>query len=196
VHAGRVLVDGEPVLGTSADRALVFQEDGLLPWRSVLRNVELPLAVQGIPRAERRERALHWIERVGLVGYERHLPRELSGGMRQRAQLARTLAASPRIILMDEPFAALDVRTRQSMRALLVDVWRAHPTTVLFVTHDVDEALALADRVAVLGRGGQVAARVDLPHPRQPIDAPADPSTPDTADARTRILHALNEEAA
>ncbi|GDY29063.1 ABC transporter ATP-binding protein [Gandjariella thermophila] len=191
VRSGRVLVDGQPVRGTSADRALVFQEDGLLPWRSVLRNVELPLAVQRIPRAERRERAAHWIDRVGLAGYERYLPRQLSGGMRQRAQLARTLAANPRIILMDEPFAALDVRTRASMRALLVDVWRANPTTVLFVTHDVDEALALADRVAVLDRGGRIAALVDVPHPR-----PADPSTADNAAAKARLLAALTEEGA
>jgi NitT/TauT family transport system ATP-binding protein len=192
VQSGRLLVDGEQVRGTSADRAMVFQEDGLLPWRSVLRNVELPLALQGVSRARRRELADRWIHRVGLAGYERHLPRALSGGMRQRAQLARTLAGSPRIILMDEPFAALDVRSRAAMRALLVDVWRADPTTVLFVTHDVDEALALADRVVVLGAtAGRVTTVVDVPHPRQPPE----PSTPDTAAARERILAAFTEEA-
>src|SRR5690606_39198618 len=122
VRAGRVLADGEPVTGTSADRALMFQDDALLPWRTARRNVELPLQLRGIRRAERREAALHWLDRVGLADAAGRLPRELSGGMRQRVQLARTLAAGPRAVLMDEPFGALDPQTRASMQRLLLDV--------------------------------------------------------------------------
>ncbi|SDZ47389.1 NitT/TauT family transport system ATP-binding protein [Amycolatopsis xylanica] len=172
--SGRILVDGEPVTGTAAGRALVFQDDGLLPWRSVQRNVELPLSIRKVPKGERREVATSWIGQVGLAGYERHLPRELSGGMRQRVQLARTLAGTPRVVLADEPFGALDAQTRTSMQRLLVDVWRAQPMTVVFVTHDVDEALFLGDRVAVLGRDGRLAKVVSSSRPRTDSSVPAE----------------------
>ncbi|MQY02520.1 ABC transporter ATP-binding protein [Actinomadura macrotermitis] len=157
--AGRVTAGGEPVTGPSADRALVFQDDALLPWRTARRNVELPLAIRGVPRGERRERAAHWLERVGLADAAGRLPRELSGGMRQRVQLARALAGEPRAILMDEPFGALDAQTRATMQRLLVEVLASAPATVVFVTHDVDEALLIGDRVVVLGPRG-VAAEV------------------------------------
>ncbi|MFD7652793.1 ABC transporter ATP-binding protein [Actinosynnema sp. NPDC059797] len=153
ITSGRVLVDGEPVRGASRDRAVVFQDDGLLPWRTAQRNVELPLALGGAGRAERRERAREWLARVGLAGFERYLPRELSGGMRQRVQLARTLAQAPKLVLMDEPFGALDAQTRSAMRELVVEVLRETGTTTIFVTHDVDEAVRLGDRVVVLGAG-------------------------------------------
>ncbi len=166
VSSGRVLSAGVEVTGTSAERALVFQDDGLLPWRSVRRNVELPLSIRRVPRARRRVEAESWLSQVGLAGYEDHLPRELSGGMRQRVQLARTLAGSPRVILADEPFGALDAQTRTAMQRLLVEVWRKRPTTVVFVTHDVDEALFLADRVAVLTRDGRLAKVVESSRPR------------------------------
>lgn len=149
--AGAISVDGVAVRGPSRDRALVFQDDGLLPWRTALRNVELPLALQGVPRSVRRSRALEWLERVGLAGFEGYLPRELSGGMRQRVQLARTLAQQPSVVLMDEPFGALDAQTRSSMQELVTEVLSG--TTTLFVTHDVDEAVLLGDRVVVLGAG-------------------------------------------
>jgi NitT/TauT family transport system ATP-binding protein len=165
--AGRVLVDGAPVRGPGEGRTLVFQDDGLLPWRSVARNVELPLAIRGVPKAERRRTARDWIARVGLAGSESKLPRQLSGGMRQRAQLARTLASGPRLVLMDEPFGALDTQTRATMQRLLIDVWRQTRSTVVFVTHDVDEALTLADRIVVLPRHTSTGARViDVPAPR------------------------------
>lgn len=153
VAAGRVVVDGQVVRGTSRDRAMVFQEDGLLPWRTAQRNVELPLALQGVDRARRRDAARRWLDRVGLAGFERHLPRELSGGMRQRVQLARTLAQRPKVVLMDEPFAALDAQTRADMQELVVEVLREAGATTVFVTHDVDEAVRLGDRVVVLGTG-------------------------------------------
>ncbi|WP_328434157.1 ABC transporter ATP-binding protein [Streptomyces sp. NBC_00425] len=162
---GAVEQDGLPIGGPAADRALVFQEDALLPWRTLLANVELPLAIQGLRRAERRRKAADWLERVGLADRARQLPHRVSGGQRQRAQLARALAAGPRAVLMDEPFGALDAQTRAGMQDLLVEVLQGTGATVVFVTHDVDEALFLGDRVALLGAGRLVAVR-DVPRPR------------------------------
>ena len=165
--AGRVLADGDEVTTTSRDRGMVFQDSALLPWRSVRSNIELALQLRGEPRAGRRERAERWIDEVGLDGFGGYLPKSLSGGMRQRVQLARGLAGAPRAVMMDEPFAALDTQTRAAMQRLLIDTWRAHPTTIVFVTHDVDEALILGDRIAVLGRVGQpLRALIDVPEPR------------------------------
>ncbi|MDO3638857.1 ABC transporter ATP-binding protein [Mycolicibacterium arseniciresistens] len=165
--AGEVLADGAPVTTTSRDRAMVFQDNALLPWRTVQSNVELALKLAGRPRQGRRDEALKWIADVGLTGFERYLPKSLSGGMRQRVQLARGLAGEPRAVMMDEPFGALDAQTRTTMQELLIDTWRAHPTTVVFVTHDVDEALLIGDRIAVLGRAGQpLRALLDVPSPR------------------------------
>ncbi|WP_069885491.1 ABC transporter ATP-binding protein [Streptomyces luteocolor] len=161
--AGRVTQDGEPITGPDADRALVFQEDALLPWRSVRANVELPLAIRGAGRAERRAVAGEWLERVGLAGHAGKLPRQLSGGQRQRVQLARALAGEPRAVLMDEPFGALDAHTRAGMQDLLVDMLRGTGATVVFVTHDVDEALHLGDRIVLLPSGEVL----DVPHPRR-----------------------------
>ncbi|HJT90839.1 MAG TPA: ABC transporter ATP-binding protein [Mycobacterium sp.] len=166
-ESGRVLADREPVTTTSPDRGMVFQDSALLPWRTVRSNIELALQLRGEPRAGRRERAERWIDEVGLTGYGGYLPKSLSGGMRQRVQLARGLAGAPRAVMMDEPFAALDTQTRAAMQRLLIDTWRAHPTTIVFVTHDVDEALILGDRVAVLGRVGQpLRALIEVPQPR------------------------------
>ncbi len=164
---GEVLGDGVRVTTTSRDRAMVFQDDALLPWRTVQSNVELALKLADRPRQGRREEALRWVADVGLTGFERYLPKSLSGGMRQRVQLARGLAGAPRAVMMDEPFGALDAQTRATMQRLLIDTWRAHPTTVVFVTHDVDEALLIGDRIAVLGRAGQpLRALLDVPSPR------------------------------
>ncbi|WP_179968544.1 ABC transporter ATP-binding protein [Mycolicibacterium helvum] len=183
--AGEILADRVPVRTTSRERALVFQDNALLPWRTVQANVELALKLAGVPRAGRREEALRWIADVGLAGFERYLPKSLSGGMRQRVQLARGLAGAPRAVMMDEPFGALDTQTRASMQRLLIDTWRAHPTTVVFVTHDVDEALLIGDRIAVLGRAGQpLRALLDVPTPR---DAFADRSA-----LRSEVIAALD----
>lgn len=184
--AGRVLADGEPVITTSRDRGMVFQDSALLPWRTVRSNIELALQLRGVPRAGRRERADRWIDEVGLTGFADFLPKSLSGGMRQRVQLARGLAGAPRAVLMDEPFGALDAKTRNAMQHLLIDTWQAHPTTIVFVTHDVDEALALGDRVAVLGRAGRpLRALLDVPSPR-------DADVPRT-ELRAEILGALHQ---
>ncbi|MBJ6617863.1 MULTISPECIES: ABC transporter ATP-binding protein [Streptomyces] len=163
---GEITQDGRPLTAPSAERALVFQEDALLPWRTLGANVELPLAIKGLSRAERRARAEAWLGRVGLAEHARRLPHRVSGGQRQRAQLARALAAGPRAVLMDEPFGALDAQTRAGMQDLLVDVLRGTGATVVFVTHDVDEALFLGDRVALLGAGRLVAVR-EVPRPRE-----------------------------
>lgn len=184
--AGQVLADGELVTTTSRDRGMVFQDSALLPWRTVRSNIELALQLRGVPRAGRRERAERWIDEVGLTGFADFLPKSLSGGMRQRVQLARGLAGAPRAVLMDEPFGALDAKTRNAMQHLLIDTWQAHPTTIVFVTHDVDEALALGDRVAVLGRAGQpLRALLDVPSPRD-----ADVSR---TELRAEILGALHQ---
>ncbi|GAA4784499.1 ABC transporter ATP-binding protein [Streptomyces ziwulingensis] len=163
--AGTAEQDGRPIEGPGADRALVFQEDALLPWRTLRANVELPLAIRGVARAARRTQATAWLERVGLAAQARQLPHRVSGGQRQRAQLARALAGRPRAVLMDEPFGALDAQTRAGMQDLLVEVLHGTGATVVFVTHDVDEALFLGDRVALLG-GGRLTAVRDVPRPR------------------------------
>jgi NitT/TauT family transport system ATP-binding protein len=181
-YSGRVLAGGAEVAATSGDRAMIFQDDGLLPWRTVRRNVELPLRIRRIPRRERAAAAHAWIGRVGLAGSEDKLPRELSGGMRQRVQLARALVGAPRAVLMDEPFGALDAQTRAQMQRLLLDVLRDTRATVVFVTHDVDEALLLADRVVVLERQG-IRSVIEVPGPRDP-DA-------DRGELRARILEEL-----
>jgi NitT/TauT family transport system ATP-binding protein len=168
---GSVFGDGQAVTTTSRDRAVVFQDDALLPWRSVRSNIELALRLRGEPKAGRREAAERWIAEVGLTGFADFLPKSLSGGMRQRVQLARALAGAPRAVMMDEPFGSLDAQTRATMQRLLIDTWSSHPTTVVFVTHDVDEALLIGDRVAVLGRTGQpLRALIDVPKPRTTAD--------------------------
>ena len=149
---GTALIDGEPLSTSKTKCGMVFQEDALLPWRSAWRNVEYAPRLRGVPRAQRRTIAHDWLAQVGLDGFSDHLPIALSGGMRQRVQLARTLACEPQVMLMDEPFGALDAQTRAEMLALLVSVWRTHQTTIMFVTHDVDEAVRIADRIVLLSR--------------------------------------------
>ncbi|MFI9770770.1 ABC transporter ATP-binding protein [Streptomyces sp. NPDC052415] len=172
--AGEVVQDAGPLTGPAADRALIFQEDALLPWRTLRANVELPLAIKGVGRLARRAQAEFWLTRVGLSDQARQLPHRVSGGQRQRAQLARALAGAPRAVLMDEPFGALDAQTRAGMQDMLVEVWHGTGATVVFVTHDVDEALFLGDRVALLGSGRLLAVR-DVPRPREraALDDPA-----------------------
>jgi NitT/TauT family transport system ATP-binding protein len=166
---GEVRVDGQAVTKPGPDRGFVFQQDALFPWRTVLANVVFGLEVQGKSKREAQERADRLIRLVGLAGFEQHFPHELSGGMRQRANLARALTIDPDVLLMDEPFAALDAQTREIMQAELLRIWRSNRKTVLFVTHQIDEAVYLADRVVVMtSRPGQVKAvlDVDIPRPR------------------------------
>ena len=187
---GQILADGRPVTTTSRDRAMVFQEDVLLPWRTVARNVDLALRLRGVPKTERRDQVDSWLSEVGLSDFRDYLPRSLSGGMRQRVQLARGLAGAPRAVLMDEPFGALDAQTRHAMQSLLIRTLDAHPTTVVFVTHDVEEAITLGDRVVVLSPGGSI--REDIALGPQNTAAGTDRRAHADA-ARTRILNALGE---
>jgi len=167
--SGDLRLHGKPIAGPGTDRAMVFQEFGLLPWRNVQHNVELGLELKGVAAGARRETSERLIEMVGLTGFEDHYPHELSGGMKQRVGLARALATDPDVLLMDEPFAALDAQTRDLMQVELLRIWRAARKTVLFVTHQIDEAIYLSDRVMVMtkrpGRAKKI-FDIDLPRPR------------------------------
>ena len=167
--SGEVLVDGSLVRKPSSDRAMVFQDFALLPWRAAQANSEFGLKVQGVAADARRTRATDALRLVGLADFARHFPHEMSGGMKQRLGIARALATGPRTLLMDEPFAALDLQTRELMQVELMRLWEADRKTVVFVTHSVDEAVFLSDRVIVLSaRPGRVLRNVEirLPRPR------------------------------
>jgi NitT/TauT family transport system ATP-binding protein len=167
--AGTILLSGKPLTGPGPDRGFVFQNDSLFPWRTVLRNVTFGNELRGDPRAAAMTAAQRIISLVGLGGFETHYPHELSGGMRQRVNLARAINIEPDILLMDEPFAALDALTREAMQQELLRIVAATRKTALFITHQIDEAVLLADRIAVFSpRPGRLAATidVDLPRPR------------------------------
>ncbi|HEX5107675.1 MAG TPA: ABC transporter ATP-binding protein [Vicinamibacterales bacterium] len=166
--AGSVAIDGTPIDGPGVDRAVVFQHSSLLPWRTVGGNVRYGMELQKrFNSVEMQRRAEHFTALVGLTGFERHYPSELSGGMQQRVNLARALAADPAVLLMDEPFAALDAQTREHMQAELLKIWSAARKTVLFITHQINEAVYLADRVAVMSaRPGRVKGVFEIPFER------------------------------
>ena len=169
VTSGEIFSSGERVSGPSPDRSLIFQETSLFPWLAVWQNVAFGLGIRGDSVKARRAAARHALQRVGMIAAFDKRPDELSGGMRQRVAVARALAMRPKVLLMDEPFAALDVQTRQRMQEFLLDVWRDSSASILFVTHHIDEAVALADRVAVFtARPGRIKTivRIDLPRPR------------------------------
>jgi len=169
VTSGELRVDGRPVSAPGPDRGVVFQHHTLFPWKTVLQNVEFGLKMRGAAAGERRDTALAMLDSVGLIDFARHYPWQLSGGMQQRVSLARVLVNRPRVTLMDEPFCALDAQTRLSMQELLLALWHAYHITVVFVTHDVDEAIFLSDRIVVLSeRPGRVKAEltIGLPRPR------------------------------
>lgn len=165
---GEVLVEGKPLKGLNPIAGYLFQQDAILPWKTALDNVALPLVFRGMGWREARERAQVWLEKVGLSRFPRHYPHQLSGGMRKRVGLAQVLIANPRLLLMDEPFSALDVQTRQLMENELLRLWQEDRKTVLFVTHDLEEAIALADRVVVMSAGprSRVVGEFPIPLPR------------------------------
>jgi NitT/TauT family transport system ATP-binding protein len=171
IDAGQLHVDARPVAAPGPDRGVVFQQHTLLPWKTVLGNAEFGLKMRGMGRRERRRAATEMLQHVGLGGFLDHYPHQLSGGMQQRVALVRVLVNRPRMLLMDEPFGALDAQTRLHMQETLLALWHELRMTVLFVTHDVDEALFLSDRVIVLSaRPGRIKAEIQvrLPRPRTP----------------------------
>lgn len=173
VDSGEILVDGERVTGPSPDRAMVFQAFALMPWADVLRNVAFGLELRGVRKRDREEVARGLIKTVGLDGFEHSLPAELSGGMRQRVGLARALAVNPSVLLMDEPFGALDEQTKRLMQEELLRIWELERKTVIFVTHSIDEAILLADRCVLMSaRPGRIAKVTDikLDRPRSRAD--------------------------
>ena len=176
--SGQILIGGKLVSAPGPDRAVVFQSFALLPWRTVLANVEFSLELRQIPKENRAKTARDYLARVGLAEFENHYPHELSGGMQQRAGLARALAVNPSILLMDEPFGAVDAQTRQLLQEELLQLWQRERKTVIFVTHSMDEAVYLSDRVVVMTpRPGRVAEILDVPlsRPRVSEEVRRDP---------------------
>ena len=191
---GRVLLDGAPVTGPGADRGMVFQSYTLFPWLTVKDNICFGLREKAVPAPEQARLARHYVERVGLTGFEDHYPNMLSGGMQQRTALARALANDPKILLMDEPFGALDNQTRVVMQELLLGIWEAERKTVMFVTHDIDEAIFMANRVAVFSaRPGRIKADipVNLPHPRHYTVK----TSPEFMELKARLTEEIRAEA-
>jgi len=192
---GGVKVAGTPLSGVNRRAGYMFQQDALMPWRSALDNVVAGLEFRGVARTEAIERGREWIKRVGLGGFEDRYPHQLSGGMRKRVALAQILILNPEILLMDEPFSALDIQTRQLMENELLDLWSADRKSVVFITHDLEEAIALSDRVVVLSAGpethpiGEFA--IDLPRPRDVAEIRL---TPRFIELHSQIWHAMKGE--
>jgi NitT/TauT family transport system ATP-binding protein len=193
--AGSVRVFGEPLEGVNRRAGYMFQSDALMPWRSALANVMVGLQYHGASERQSREQALAWLARVGLAGFGDRYPHELSGGMRKRTALAQVLALDPDIILMDEPFSALDIQTRQLMENEVLELWLEKRKAVLFITHDLDEAIAMSDRVVVLSAGpatrpmGDFA--IDLPRPRNVAEVRTQPRF---VELHTQIWNVLRDE--
>jgi len=188
--SGQALVDGQVVDRPGSDRGVVFQQPTLMPWLTAIDNVAFSLKLKGVAKQERQRRAMEFIDLVGLRGFEHHHPAELSGGMNQRVGIARALLMNPRVILMDEPFAALDAQTKLEMQEELVAIWQKHRCTIVFVTHNVDEALVLGNKIVVMTRRpGRIRESVtfDLPRPR-------DITSPEFNDAKRRVLALIREE--
>ena len=190
VSSGEVLVDGRPVHGPGPERGVIFQQYALFPWLTVRQNVEFGLRIKGMAQGERRRIADHFIEMVGLKDFADALPKTLSGGMKQRCAIARAYAVNPSILLMDEPFGALDALTRVGLQDQLLDTWNRERRTIVFITHDVDEAVYLANRVVVMAaRPGRLykVIPVDLPYPR----TEAMRLSPQFAEIRNQVWHSV-----
>ena len=190
---GAVSVDGNRVTRPGADRGFVFQQYSLLPWKTTFQNVEMGLKYRHMPKGERKELVDRYLNRVGLYKHRNSYPHQLSGGMQQRASIIRALVNSPAVLLMDEPFAALDAQTRHMMQELLLDIWEEYKTTIVFVTHDIEEAVFLGDRILVMGvNPGRIKEQIDIPlkRPRH-ID---DMLTPEFARLNRQVFEIIREE--
>jgi ABC-type nitrate/sulfonate/bicarbonate transport system ATPase subunit len=190
---GKVTVDGTEVRGCGHDRGMVFQFAELLPWLTALQNVMFGLEMKGVSGAELRATAMRYLDLVGLGGSGNHRPHQLSGGMKQRVGIARALAIDPKVLLMDEPFGALDAQTRETMQAELLDIHMRTRKTILFVTHDLDEAVLIADRIVVL-KNGRMQEIMPVPLPRPRPDLGVVRGTPEFAATRYRVWRALRED--
>ncbi len=191
--SGSIRLSGREVKAPGSDRAMVFQDFALLPWRTVLRNVELGMELKGVSAAERRDAARRYIAMVGLRDFERHFPHQLSGGMRQRVGIARALSVEPEVLLMDEPFGALDAQIRALMAVELLKIWERDRKTIVFITHDIDEAVYLADRVVVMSASpGRIIETMPIALPR-PRDLEVR-NTPEFAAYRHKIWGLLEEQ--
>nr|WP_167371592.1 ABC transporter ATP-binding protein [Rhizobium tibeticum] len=177
--SGTVTIDSAPVKGVQNDIGYLFQQDALLPWKTSIENVELGLLFKGVSSAERRERSMNWLAKVGLKGFEHRYPHQLSGGQRKRVQMAQALISGPKVILMDEPFSALDIHTRHLMQNELLRLWQEERRAVVMITHDLEEAIALGDRVAILAAGPRSRViesfPVELERPRDVAEIKLDP---------------------
>jgi len=188
---GEIRIDGRPVSGPGLDRGVVFQQYALFPWRTALANVEFGLETKGVPRRERLDRARAVLDLVGLALFADHYPHQLSGGMKQRVAIARSLAYEPEVLLMDEPYAALDAQTREALQDQLLDIWRRTDTTVVFITHSIEEAIYLGQRVAVMtSRPGRIKQLLPVERP----DAEDVRSTPEFAAQRHEVWRLLRDE--
>jgi NitT/TauT family transport system ATP-binding protein len=192
--SGAILVDDKPITGPGPDRGIVFQQYALFPWRTALGNVEFGLEAVGLPRTARAERARHFLALVGLAGFEHRYPHQLSGGMKQRVAIARSLSYDPDILLMDEPFAALDAQTRETLQDELLQIWEKTGKTILFITHGIDEAVYLGQRVAVMSaRPGRILNVIDIPLGQRKRDDDLR-SSPEFAQLRHHIWTLLREQ--
>ena len=193
--AGSVSVLGEPLAGINARAGYLFQTEALMPWRTALGNITAGLEFRGLERREYLKKGDEWLRRVGLGGFGDRYPHQLSGGMRKRVSLAQTLILNPQILLMDEPFSALDIQTRQLMENELLELWSADRKSVVFITHDLEEAIALSDRVVVLSAGPEAHPlgeyRIDLPRPRDVAEIRL---TPRFVEIHAEIWHAMKDE--
>ncbi|MFM9846059.1 MAG: ABC transporter ATP-binding protein [Hyphomicrobiaceae bacterium] len=188
--SGRILVDGSEVRGASADRGVVFQEYALFPWRTALRNVAFGPFIRGKPRAQQVDTAQRYLKLVGLSGHEQKFPSELSGGMKQRVEIARALANHPSVLLMDEPFGALDAQTREVLQEEMLRIWQHERKTVIFVTHSISESIFLADRIVVMGtKPGSIKEVLDIE-----LEHPRDRTSPEFVALDRRIKQFVREE--
>jgi ABC-type nitrate/sulfonate/bicarbonate transport system ATPase subunit len=188
--AGKVLLDGKELVQGAEEIGMVFQEYALFPWRTTLQNIEMGLEIRGVNKEERRSTAMEYIKTFDLSGFENHYPRELSGGMKQRVAIARTLIMNPRVVLMDEPFGSLDSQTRNAMQEFLLRIWLKRMDMILFITHNVDEAVFLSDEIVVFSkRPASIIKTFKIEYPR-----PRDRTSEECNDIRRKILRVLEEE--